>query len=143
MARDAYSYLHLPMVAGIALLALGVESVLKKAGETGNGDLSEPLASLPLAALYGGVALFLLAHAAFKYRTWHHVAVRRIVVALLLLVLIPAALELPGLAALGLLAAVMVAMIASEAIRYAEAREQIRHEDAGPDVHQTQTHHPA
>ena len=143
MARDAYSYLHLPMVAGIALLALGVESVLKKAGETGNGDLSEPLAALPLAALYGGVSLFLVAHAAFKYRTWRHLAVRRLVVAALLLVLIPAAMELPGLAALGLLAAVMVAMIASEAIRYAEAREQIRHEDAGPDVHQTQAHHPA
>ena len=28
MARDAYSYLHLPMVAGIALLALGIEQVL-------------------------------------------------------------------------------------------------------------------
>jgi low temperature requirement protein LtrA len=143
MARDAYSYLHLPMVAGIALLALGVESVLTMAGETGNGDLSEPLAALPLAALYGGVALFLLAHAAFKYRTWHHVTVRRIVVAVLLLVLIPAAMELPGLVALGLLAVVMVALIASETIRYAEVREQIRHEDAGPEAHQTQTHHPA
>jgi low temperature requirement protein LtrA len=135
MARDAYSYLHLPMVAGIALLALGIEQVLVNVGETSNGELTEPLAALPLGALYGGVALFLFAHAAFKYRTWHHVTVRRLVVAVLLLVLMPATMELPGLAALGLLAAVMVAMIASEAIRYSEVREQIRHEEAGPEVH--------
>jgi NhaP-type Na+/H+ or K+/H+ antiporter len=112
-------------------------------GETSNGELTEPLAALPLGALYGGVALFLFAHAAFKYRTWRHVTVRRLVVAVLLLVLFPAAIELPGLGALGLLAAVMVAMIASEAIRYSEVREQIRHEDAGPEAHPTQTHHPA
>jgi len=117
---------------------------VKMAGETGNGDLSEPLAALPLAALYGGVSLFLLANAAFKYRTWRHVTVRRIAVALLLLVLIPAAMELPGLAALGLLTVVMVALIASEAIRYAEVREQIRHDEAvGPEALQSQTHHPA
>jgi low temperature requirement protein LtrA len=143
MARDAYSYLHLPMVAGIALLALGIEQVLVNVGETSNGELTEPLAALPLGALYGGVALFLIAHAAFKYRTWRHVTARRLVVAVLLLVLMPAAMELPGLAALGLLAAVMIAMIASEAIRYSEVREQIRHEDAGPEAHQAQTHHPA
>jgi low temperature requirement protein LtrA len=143
MARDAYSYLHLPMVAGIALLALGIEQVLVNVGETSNGELTEPLAALPLGALYGGVALFLFAHAAFKYRTWRHVTVRRLVVAVLLLVLMPAAMELPGLAALGLLAAVMIAMIASESIRYAEVREQIRHEDAGPEAHQNQSHHPA
>jgi low temperature requirement protein LtrA len=143
MARDAYSYLHLPMVAGIALLALGIEQVLVNVGETSNGELTEPLAALPLGALYGGVALFLFAHAAFKYRTWRHVTARRLVVAVLLLVLMPAAMELPGLAALGLLAAVMIAMVASESIRYSEVRERIRHEDAGPEAHQTRTHRPA
>jgi hypothetical protein len=71
------------------------------------------------------------------------VTVRRLVVAVLLLVLFPAAMELPGLGALGLLAAVMVAMIASEAIRYSEVREQIRHEEAGPEAHQTRSHHSA
>ena len=135
MARDAYSYLHLPMVAGIALIALGIERVLADVGETSNGALSDPLEALPLGALYGGVLLFLVAHAAFKYRTWHQVTVRRLAVAGLLAVLMPAAMELPALAALGLLTAVMVAMIASEAVRYSEVREQIRHEDAGPEAH--------
>jgi low temperature requirement protein LtrA len=143
MARDAYSYLHLPMVAGIALLALGIEQVLEQVGHSTDGELSRSLHSVPLAALYGGVVLFLVAHAAFKYRTWHHVAVRRLVVAALLFVLIPAARELPALAALGLLAAVMVVMIATEAVRYSEVREQIRHEEAGPEAHQTRSHDPA
>jgi low temperature requirement protein LtrA len=139
LARDAYSYLHLPMVAGIALLALGIEQVLANVGETSNGELSEPLAALPLGALYGGVVLFLLAHAAFKYRTWHQVTVRRLAVAGLLVALVPVAMELPALAALGLLTAVMVAMIASEAVRYSEVREQIRHEEAGPEAHRVHT----
>jgi low temperature requirement protein LtrA len=135
MARDDYSYLHLPMVAGIALMALGIEQVLANVGETSNGELSDPLDALSLGALYGGVVLFLVAHAAFKYRTWHQVTVRRLVVAGLLAVLVPVAMQLPALAALGLLTAVIVAMIASEAVRYSEMREQVRHDDAGPEVH--------
>jgi low temperature requirement protein LtrA len=135
MARDAYSYLHLPMVAGIVLAALGVEQVLEQVGHTTDGELSEHLPIHPLTALYGGVAVFLVAHVAFKYRTWRRVTVRRLAVAVALSALIPLAAELPALLALGLLTAVLVAMITTEAIRYAEAREQVRHEDGGPEVH--------
>jgi low temperature requirement protein LtrA len=135
LARDAYSYLHLPMVAGIVLLALGIEQVLEYVGETAGHELSDPLTLLPLSALYGGVALFLLAHSAFKYRTWHRVTVRRIAVALLLAGLIPLAAELAALTALGLLTAVVLVMIASEAVRHSELREQVRHEEGGSEVH--------
>jgi low temperature requirement protein LtrA len=135
MARDAYSYLHLPMVAGIALVALGIEQVLELVGDTTDGELTQGLDVLPLVALYGGVAVFLIAHVAFKYRTWHHVSVRRLVVAAVIFALLPLAMELPALLALGLLTAVLVAMIGSEAVRYAEAREQVRHEDGGAEVH--------
>jgi low temperature requirement protein LtrA len=129
LARDAYSYLHMPMVAGIVLVALGMKKVLEYVGDTKHHELSEPLSLLPLGALYGGVSLYLLAHSAFKYRTWHRVTGRRLVVAVLLGALIPVAAELPALAALGLLAAVLVAMIASEAVQYSDLREQVRHED--------------
>jgi low temperature requirement protein LtrA len=136
MARDAYSYLHLPIVAGIVLAALGIEQVLEYAGDANSHELSDALPMLPLGALFGGTSLFLLAHAAFKYRTWRQLTVRRTAVAVLLLALIPVAAELPALAALGLLTAVMVAMIATEAVRYSEFREQIRHEavDLGVEV---------
>jgi low temperature requirement protein LtrA len=135
LARDAYSYLHLPMVAGIVLVALGIAQVLERVGEAGGG-LSEPLPMLAAGALYGGVSLFLLAHVAFKYRTWAHFTLRRVMVAVALLALIPLAGQLPALATLGLAAGILVAMVASEAMRYAEEREQVRHEDAGPEVHE-------
>ena len=129
LARDAYSYLHMPMVAGIVLVALGMKKVLEYVGGAAHHELSDPLPLLPLGALYGGVSLYLLAHSAFKFRTWHKVTGRRVVVAALLGALVAVAAEVPALAALGLLAAVMVAMIATESVQYSEVREQIRHED--------------
>jgi low temperature requirement protein LtrA len=135
LARDAYTYLHLPLVAGIILVALGMEKVLEYVGDTNHHGLSDPLDPLPLGALYGGVALYLLGHSAFKYRTWRRVTIGRLVVAVLVVTLIPPAMALPALGALAMLAGVLVAMIAFEARRYSEAREQIRHSDVGPEVH--------
>jgi low temperature requirement protein LtrA len=129
LARDAYSYLHLPMVAGIVLIALGLKKVLEYVGDERLHGLTDPLPLLPPGALYGGAALFLLSHTAFKYRTRRQVAVRRLVVALLLGALVPWAAEMPALAALGLLATAMAVMIGSEAVRYSELREQVRHEE--------------
>jgi low temperature requirement protein LtrA len=142
LARDAYSYLHLPMVAGIVLAALGIEQVLESVAEESLHGLTEPLPLLPLGALYWGVALFLVALSAFKYRTWHSISVRRLMVAVLVIALGPIAAELPALVALAVLAAVVVALVASEAVRYSELREQIRHEDAGPEAHRPTAQHP-
>jgi low temperature requirement protein LtrA len=129
MARDAYSYLHLPMIAGVVLLALGMKKVLEFTGDGTHHDLSEALALLPLAAMYGGVALYLLANVAFKYRIVRRANVHRSVAAALLLVLIPLAARIPALAALGLVTAVLVAVIAFEAVRFSDIREQVRHEE--------------
>ena len=49
LARDSYSYLHLPIVAGIIFAALGIEQTLAHTGE--------PLGTIPAVALCGGVAL--------------------------------------------------------------------------------------
>jgi low temperature requirement protein LtrA len=129
LARDAYSYLHMPMVAGVVLVALGMKKVLESVGASSDHELSDPLPLLPLIGLYGGVSLYLLAHSAFKYRTWHKVTGRRLVVAVLLGGLIPIAGNMPALAALGLLTVVLIAMIGFEAVQYSELREQVRHED--------------
>jgi low temperature requirement protein LtrA len=135
LARDAYSYLHLPMVAGIVLMALGLEEVLASVGGLRYHELSDPLPALPAAALYGGVALFLFGYVGFKYRTWHEVSVRRLVVGVLLLALIPVAAAIPALAALALLVAVMIVAIATEAVRYRELREQVRHDEPASALH--------
>ncbi len=129
LARDAYSYLHLPMIAGIVLMALGLEEVLVGVVGAGDHTTGDPLATLPLVAMYSGVALFLLAHVAFTFRVERLVKVRRVIAAALMLALIPVGLELPALGALALLVAAMVLLIVVETIRFAEARERIRHEE--------------
>ena len=119
-ARDSYSYLHFPMVAGIVLGALGLKKTL--------ADVGEPLELVPAIGLLGGTALYLLAHVAFRLRDARSLNLRRLVCAGLLVALLPAARELPALATLGLLVGLLAALIAYETLRYAEARDQIRHE---------------
>ena len=120
MARDSYSYLHFPMVAGIVLVALGMKKTL--------GDVGEPLKLVPAAALLGGTALYLLAHVAFRLRNVHTLNRQRLLTAVLLLVLIPVAVELPALASAALVAVVLAGLIAYEALRFAEARDRVRHQ---------------
>jgi low temperature requirement protein LtrA len=120
MARDSYSYLHFPMVAGIVLVALGIKKTL--------GDVGEPLDTVPAAAMLGGAGVYLLAHVAFRLRNLRTLNRQRLACALLLLALIPVAVELPALATLGLLAAVLAALIAYEALRFSGARDRVRHQ---------------
>jgi low temperature requirement protein LtrA len=119
MARDSYSYLHFPMVAGIVLLALGLKKTL--------GDVEEPLKTVPAFAMLGGTALYLLAHIAMRLRNLRTLNRQRLVCAILLLALVPAATELPALATLGILGAVLVVLIAYETWLYGERRDRVRH----------------
>jgi low temperature requirement protein LtrA len=120
IARDSFSYLHFPMVAGIVLLALGMKKTL--------GHVEDPLKAVPAVAMLGGTALYLLAHVAFRWRNVHRFSTPRLLVAVLLAAFIPAALELPALATLAILAAALAALIAYEASRFAELRERLRHQ---------------
>jgi low temperature requirement protein LtrA len=120
MARDSYSYLHFPMVAGIVLLALGIKKTI--------GDVGDPLEVVPAAALLGGSSLYLLAHVAFRLRNLHTLNRQRLVCAALLLALIPVAVELPALATLAIVAALFSVLITYETIRFASARDRIRHQ---------------
>jgi hypothetical protein len=78
--------------------------------------------------MFGGATMYLLAHVAFRFRNVHTLNRQRLAVALLCLALIPLAVEIPALASLGILAGVLALLIAYEAIRFAEARDRIRHE---------------
>ncbi len=91
MARDAYSYLHLPLITGIVLLALGLKKVLEYVGDTKHHELADPLTGVGLYALVGGVALYLVGHVAFKWRTKHGLYWPRLIAAAVLVVLTPAA----------------------------------------------------
>ena len=120
IARDSYSFLHLPMVAGIVLVALGMKKTL--------GDIGEPLKLVVAVAMLTGAALYLLAHVAFRFRNVRTLNSPRLVSAGLCLALIPAATELPALATLAILGGLMVGLVTYEALRYADARDRIRHQ---------------
>jgi low temperature requirement protein LtrA len=122
MARDSYSYLHLPMVAGIVVFAIGVKRTLI--------ELNAHLGPVPAAALCGGVALYLVALSAFKRRNIGSWNTQRLVVAGALLALAPVAGRVPALVALAAVALLTCGMIAYEVRRYTESRERIRHTPA-------------
>jgi low temperature requirement protein LtrA len=119
MARDSFTYLHLPMVAGILLFALGVKKTLEHAGD--------PLEIVPALCLCGGIALYLLAHVLFRLRNVHTLNARRLVAALVCAALTAVALAIPALATLGILAVVVSGLIGYEAIHFGTARSRIRH----------------
>jgi low temperature requirement protein LtrA len=118
IARDSYTYLHLPMVAGIVVFAVGAKRALEVSGE---------LPAVPAWALCAGVALYLVALSAFKRRnigSWNE---PRLAAAAALVALAPVATQLPALLSLTIVALVVCALIAYEVTRYREARERIRH----------------
>jgi low temperature requirement protein LtrA len=70
MARDAYTYLHVVLVAGIIVSAVGDELVI--------AHPSEPLADAEVAALVAGPAIYLLAHTLFRLRLTGTIGWRRL-----------------------------------------------------------------
>ena len=119
LARDCYSLLHFPMVAGIVLVALGLKDTL--------AHIDEPLDDVTAAALLGGIALYLLAHVAFAYRDHRVLKRQRIVGAAAALALLPVAGEVSALTTASLAAAVLAVLVGYETVRFAEERERIRH----------------
>jgi low temperature requirement protein LtrA len=122
MARDSYSYLHLPMVAGIVLYAVGVKKTMEHVGD--------PLKIVPAITLCGGLALYFVAHLLFRLRNVQSVNRQRLVVAVLLLGSLPLATRLPALATLALVAGLCIALVAYESLRFADARERVRNAPA-------------
>jgi low temperature requirement protein LtrA len=129
LARDSYTYLHFPMVAGIIYLALGLKEVALSISGAGHSTLAAPLPAAGLWALFGGAAAYLLAHLAFRERNVGSINRPRALVGVLLLMTPLVVRSLPALAQLAVLAGVLVALICFEVIRYAEARAAVRAEE--------------
>jgi hypothetical protein len=89
--------------------------------------VDEPLKLVSAVALLGGTALYLLAHVAFRLRNVHTLNKQRLVTAVVVAALVPLAVEVRSLTTVAVLAAVLSALIAYEAIRFAEARDRVRH----------------
>ncbi len=117
-ARDTYSYLHFPLVAGIVLGALGLKKTL--------GDVGGELDTVTAFAMLGGTSLYLLGHVGQRLRNVGTVNNHRLLCAVLALVLIPLAVELPALATLAILAVVLWVLIGLESIRFVGSRQRAR-----------------
>ena len=122
LARDVYTYLHFPLVAGIELAALGIHDALEHPDDA--------LKSVASFALLGGAAIYLLGHVLVRLRGAHTLNRQRLALAIILFALIPAAIELPALATLGIAAGLLGVMIAYETRAYGERRVRVRHEYA-------------
>jgi low temperature requirement protein LtrA len=128
LGRNAFTFDHFPLIVGIVAVALGLKKVLEYVGDTENHSLADPLKGVGLAALVGGVVLYLLAHVAFKWLTVHMVSTIRLSAAGALLLAWPLLARVPAMGQLAVVAAVLVAALVVESIVHAEDRRRIRAE---------------
>jgi low temperature requirement protein LtrA len=117
-ARDSYSYLHLPMVAGVILFALGVKKALPHAHDS--------LDWVPAAALCGGVSLYLVAHVLFRLRNVGTLNRQRLGAAVVLAAMTALASSVSALVLLALVSLTMTSLVVYEAVRFREARHRVR-----------------
>lgn len=108
LARDGYTYLHVVIVAGIIVTAVGDEIVI-----------AHPLDRLPapeLVALVAGPTIYLLGHTLFRLRMAGSISGKRLAGATACMLVAPVGLIAPALVVAALLVAVLAAVIASEQI---------------------------
>jgi len=118
LARDVYTYLHFPMVAGVILFAFAMKTTL--------ADVDDELASIPALGLCGGPALYLFAFVALRVRVSRTLRGGRLIAAIAFVLLWPVAVRVPALVALTLVTIVWVGLHAYEVIWWREARAQTR-----------------
>jgi low temperature requirement protein LtrA len=118
LARDVFTYLHLPMVAGIVLFAFAMETTLAHVGDE--------LDTISALGLCGGPALYLSAYAALRARVTRTLGRGRLFAAVACALLFPIAITVPALVTLTLVTAVWVALHAYEIIWWREARARTR-----------------
>jgi low temperature requirement protein LtrA len=128
LARNAYSFAHMPLMLGIVLVAFGLKEVLLYVSDSSHHTLTDPLPSVALAALVGGVVVYLLGHVVFKWLTVHTVSFVRLAAAGVLLLTIPVIAERPALLQLGVVTFLVACAVLVESVLFAESRRKIRAE---------------
>ena len=116
LARDAYTYLHMVVIAGIILSAVGDELVIAHPAEI--------LPPYEVAAVAAGPAVYLFAHALFGYRltgSWYK---SKLLGTLACVAVGFLGLFVPALALAGALIVVLVAVIAAGYLPAPRSQEQ-------------------
>ena len=121
MARDSYSILHLPMVAGIVLVALGHEEDARPRRGSAQARPGDARCSAAPRCTCSPTS-------AFRYRHIHTFNTRRLGLSILLVAFIPVAVEIPALVTISVLAAALALLIVVETHAYGESRHRTRQE---------------
>jgi low temperature requirement protein LtrA len=118
LARDAYTYLHFPLLSGVVFFAFGVKHAMV--------DLTAHLALVPAVALGGGIATYLVASSAFRHRTTGASGRARVVVSAIVVALVPAMTAMPALASVAAACVAVWGLVAVEVSGDAEKRRRVR-----------------
>jgi low temperature requirement protein LtrA len=116
LGRSAYTYYHLPMVAGVILTAVADERVIARP--------TEPSTLAGTLVILGGPILFLIGHFLFKLAVFRRVSVPRLVAIVVLAAMVPLGAVTSPLV-LGIAAAVVVvAVVIADLIMHPAALRQ-------------------
>jgi low temperature requirement protein LtrA len=132
IARDGYTYLHFPMLAGVVWAAVGMKKVMTYTSDVADYGPGVPLPTWARLALFLGPALYLATHALFRRRLAGSWSLPRLATAAVLAVLAVALAPLGALADLAVLCSVLGALVTWEAVRMRELRRRVRRLDPPP-----------
>jgi low temperature requirement protein LtrA len=106
LARDAYTYLHTPIVAGIIVAAVADEIVIAAPGASPS--------NVELAVILGGPVIYLIGHTLFRLRMIHNVSRKRVVAAIAIVAMAPLGAVLPSLAIASCVLAILTVLAVAE-----------------------------
>ncbi len=106
VARDAYTYFHLPIIAGIIATAAAVDLVI--------AHPHDPQHGVGLGILLGGPALYLVGLSLFQWSTTGSANPKRLAAAALIMGLAPLGAQVSGLALAVIVTAILIALAISE-----------------------------
>jgi low temperature requirement protein LtrA len=131
LGRDSYTFLHLPIVTGIVLLAVGAKVVMLQAAAPAQDSHHAPLPEIAIWAIYGGTAMYLISLSMLRWRNIGRPNIERLVVAAMLLVVaaVVSFTDLPALWHPAFIAVAMVSLVGFEAIHFRDVRQRVRHAD--------------
>ncbi|MGW5673005.1 low temperature requirement protein A [Micromonospora sp. NPDC003776] len=125
-ARDVYAYLHLPLIAGIILFALGLKRYLAVIAEPHGDPWRVRAVGLDNRVLFAGVIIYVVGLVALGVRASRRVPLVRTAVVVALAVVLPAAGRLPAVGGLAVLAGTCVALVLTGLRREDPLRRQVR-----------------
>lgn len=127
LARDAYSYLHLPMVLGVIVLSVGLKQTLSYAGGEAGHGWTDAIAGLGGITMPMGVAIFLAGHLAFRGRCGLPLPPGDVAGLVALVALTAVGPHVPAFAMLGAVVCVLIAVVTVDLWRDSGERYEIRH----------------